>query len=176
MNMKNLLLLSLAVLSCCGPQTTENDGGDVPEGPPCDYVEWNTGVSNDLAFPQYIDTLPALSEYTICGEFDNQIRKSQLVIDYDLYLFPLVGEKGSTELVSFALDCESTHTPLIELFITVDDSEPVQLEYFVGTDGVVQVIEWPVFLQGDYKNDLIVRVSTYVFAPDIDSEYELRFW
>ncbi len=175
--MKNLLLTSLVILGACGPTTIYEDTGDIPKPPvtSCDYNEWDLGLTDELGLAQYITSLPVYHDYVICGNLNNVV-DTALQLDYDSFLFPITGNFGETHFTNIVLQTGHSHTPLVELFLVVDGLEPLKLSHFIGVKGIVQVIDWPVLLQGQYQNDLLVRISGYSFATELDSEYEMRFW
>ena len=166
------------LLTACGSDTTIKDevSTDPPQQEICDYEEWDIGTTEELSLAQFVTSLPVFTEYKLCGDISNEIEGSTLILDYDSYLYPVVGLTGNTELLNFSLNIDLTHTPLVEVFIVFDGAEPVQVGYFIGASGVIQVIDWPVLLQGTYQNDVILRVSAFSFATSLESEYKLRFW
>jgi hypothetical protein len=177
--MKKLLpFVFTAALASCNDNVIKV-GGDTgePTDPQanCDFVEIDLGPETSFDQPQYIDALPALSERIVCGTMSNTF-DGPLVIDYDLYLFPLATFEEQV-LVNFAVETDDTHTPLLEVFVSADDMEEPQLVgSFVGLEGIVAVLDWPIGVTGEVKTDLYVRVSAYSQFPNSSADYVLKYW
>ena len=179
--MKKLLpiVFTAGLASCSDQAVTIKDDIDPPEPPNhhanCDLMESDLGPVADFDQPQFIDTLPALTERFVCGTMSNTFG-GPLVIDFDLYLFPLATSEEQV-LVNFAVETDDTHTPLVEFFVgTETTEEPVLVDYFVGAAGVVNILDWPVAVTGEVQTDLYVRVSAYSQFPNDSADYVLKYW
>jgi hypothetical protein len=178
--MKKLLLTTLFVLAGCSVEhtTSDPDGGTPPPVESCDFDEAFVGhQSPDSA--QFIATLPVFSEYSLCGNNTHiYISETVLEVDQDHYLFPLVSLED-VMTVNFTVNTVKDHIPVVDFYTVYDGLPPVQVGHFIGTLTNLTILDWPVLLLGDFQNDLIVRVSSYVSVPfDASSSenYTLKFW
>ena len=170
-------VLAVIVSACDGGAKGSGDG-DPPPVETCDFYESFVGhQSPDTA--QFITTLPVFSEYSLCGNNTHiYISETVVEVDQDHYLFPLVS-LADVMTVNFTVNTVKDHTPVVDFYTVYDGLPPVQVGHFIGTLTNLTILDWPVLLLGDFQNDLIVRVSSYVSVPfDASSSenYTLKFW
>ena len=184
--MKKLLLTTLCAFVGCNVENTKSDSGEVNSPPveTCDFVEsFIDHQSPETA--QFITTLPVFSEYSLCGNNTHMyLTETIFQVDQDHYLFPLVSLEN-TVTVNFVVDTESNspypqyHTPTIKFHVVYDGGDPIQIAYFIGAITNVTVLDWQVPTLGEYQNDLIVEVSSFVNYPvnaSSSQDYTLKFW
>ena len=177
--MRSLLFILPLILGACNDNVITNttgSGGDPDPTAHCDFIEYDQGTESSYENAQFIDTLPALSERIVCGTFTNLHGIPPMDMDYDDYLFPLVSYEEYA-VVNFAVETDLTHTPLLEVFFQNEEmEEPVLVGSFVGANGVVAVLDWPIGLTGEIKNDLFVSISAYSQEPDSVADYVFKYW
>lgn len=180
------LLLTLFILAGCTSENTSSGPGDgtTPPVETCDFIEsFVDHQSPETA--QFVTTLPVFSEYSLCGNNTHiYLTETIFQVDQDHYLFPLVSLED-TVTVNFVVDTEINppytqyHTPTIKFHVVYDGGDPIQIAYFIGAITNVTVLDWQVPMLGEYQNDLIVEVSSFVnypFDASSSQDYILKFW
>jgi hypothetical protein len=165
------MVFILGFITSCSPSEL-GDGQSSPPVKDCDFTEYSTGPEFDLDKQQFITTLPVFSENTLCGSFESV----DTFYDVDTYLFPLVStSKIEPVLVNFVVDVDGENTPVIDFYYKADDLPLIQIGHFVGGEGFLNILDWPIWLAGDYQNDLVIVISSYNPLDGI-VPYDILFW
>jgi len=170
---KYLIPLLLLLLVGCGPSAGGGSNNDPPPPPPGpDYTEQEP--NDDFIAANFITLLPLVGNTETIGGHTDQY-------DADFFLFFLNPNPGVTEIpMNIVVETEFFFlAPKVRLYQTIYNDLGVPtgdhqlLGQFVGTDGELIILDWPVPYDSFYNNDLFVVLES--FGPG-QEEYELEFW
>lgn len=174
--MKNLIPLLILLLIGCGQSSDGGSNNEPPPPPPPppgpDYPEQEP--NNDFNTANFVTLLPLLgNSETIGGQTDKY--------DEDFFFFFLNPNLGVTEIsINIVVETEFfLLAPRVSLYQTIFDEfgEPTGnhqlLGQFMGTDGELVILGWPVPYDYFYNNDLFIVLESFGVGVD---EYELEFW
>jgi hypothetical protein len=174
------LLCLAALLTACGGDSSDVDV-TVPDPPVeqlCDYLEIEP--NNEFDEANFVDLLPVLDPYLICGDF---LFVSEEMKDIDFYHFFLNPDPGQdTVYMNFMITTSPEVFPSIRLAQTVYDEDGFEtgeyttLGVFVGDKGFLVVLDFPVPYDFLNNNDLFVQFEGVGTQPYQPYQYEIEYW